>query len=74
MSSFAELWMARTDSSSPETNRIAAVEGQPVVIGCRETTECFPAPHYSWELKDNHQSSAVQIDSRRQIDHNGNCY
>jgi len=74
MSSFAELWMSRTDPSSLERNQISAVEGEPFVIVCRKTMNCFPAPHYSWKLKNSHQSSPVLIDRRRQIDQNGNGY
>jgi len=73
MSTIAELRMAVTDSSSPETNHIAVAAGHPVMIGCRETTICFPSPYYSWQIKFNIRSVPIRMDSRRQMDEKGNC-
>lgn len=75
MSTFAELRMATVDTGSPATNQILAVEGQSVMIGCREQTKCFPVPIFLWELKadDDDQSTVLLMDRRRQIDQHGKC-
>ena len=73
MSTISELRMAVSDLSSPETNEIAAAEGQSLMIGCRPTTICFPAPQYPWELKSSESSESINMDRRRQIDQQGNC-
>ena len=72
MSTFAELRIAVTDITSPESKLITAAEGQPVMVDCQPTTRCFPAPHYSWKFKLNDRRIPIQMDSRRQIDQNGN--
>ena len=75
MSTFAILRMAVRDSFSPVTNETAVAEGRPVMIGCRQTTKCFPVPHYSWVLKSDRSTNSptIDLDSRRQIDEHGNC-
>jgi len=75
MSALAELRMATTDASSPETNRISAVERQPVMIRCRRTTKCFPTPRYSWKRRRQQLSPVpIYVDRRRQIDQNGKLF
>ena len=71
MSTFSELRMAVRDTSQETKVKIAAAEGESLMIGCRPTTICFPAPQYFWVLKES--SESINMDRRRQIDQKGNC-
>jgi len=72
MSTFAELRRAVRDGSPENREEIYRNEGQSLRIDCRQTIKSFPAPHFSWELKDDRHTSPVQMDHRRQIDQHGN--
>ena len=70
MSSDAELRMARPDRGWAETSQLRTLEGRDFMIGCRQTTDCFPAPSYAWALRVNSERTYIE-DSRRQVDQHG---